>query len=265
MAPGERERGVNNNGVCCSSSIRTDKLVRLTTTSFQEKEKGKKKGVVLLACGSFNPPHRVHTGMLTLAKEALEETGDCVVLGAYLSPVSSLYEKKGLVDVKHRLAMCELACEGSDFVMVDRWEAEQPVWSRTFDVLESVKERTKEVVGGGGESADAPRVVIVCGSDLIQSFKIPGLWSEEHMTSLVVEHGIACIDRPGTNAETVLESIPFLQEKKSTWNVSFIENDTLSDLSSTKLREALKAGEPIDEFTLPSVAEYIRKHSLYSK
>jgi nicotinic acid mononucleotide adenylyltransferase len=62
-----------------------------------------------------------------------------------------------------------------------------------------------------------------------------------------------------------LESIPFLQEKKSTWNVSFIENDTLSDLSSTKLREALKAGEPIDEFTLPSVAEYIRKHSLYSK
>ena len=81
------------------------------------------------------------------------------VLGAYMSPVSSLYEKKGLVDVSHRLRMCEIAAQESDFIMVDTWEAEQPKWSKTFDVLQSVETRTKQ------------RVIIVCGSDLIESFK----------------------------------------------------------------------------------------------
>merc|ERR1712176_415714 len=271
MTAASGERGVSSVSCSSSSNIRTDKL-RTTTTSCHDKDE-EKRAVVLLACGSFNPPHRVHTGMLTLAKEAMEATGKCEILGAYLSPVSSLYEKKGLVDVKHRLEMCELACKDSDFVMVDRWEAEQPVWSRTFDVLQSVQERTQEVLRTNATTTNnnnnndnmnlKPKVVIVCGSDLIQSFKVPGLWSEEHMKGLVMDHGIACISRPGTNAEAVLDSIPFLRERKASWNVFFIENDTMSDLSSTKLREALKAGEPTSQFALPSVEEYIKKHSLY--
>ncbi len=44
------------------------------------------------------------------------------VLGGYMSPVSNMYGKKGLVDVHHRVNMCHLAAETSPLVMVDEWE-----------------------------------------------------------------------------------------------------------------------------------------------
>ena len=93
-----------------AGGIRTDKL-DLGAASGRE-------GVVLLACGSFNPPHKVHVRMLELAGDALSRTG-VQVLGAYMSPVSSRYEKKGLVDAKHRVAMCEAAVRDSALVMVE--------------------------------------------------------------------------------------------------------------------------------------------------
>ena len=233
-----------------AGGIRTDKL-DLGAASGRE-------GVVLLACGSFNPPHKVHVRMLELAGDALSRTG-VQVLGAYMSPVSSRYEKKGLVDAKHRVAMCEAAVRDSALVMVDDWEATQPQWSRTVDVLESVRSRIRESVGG------APvRVMIVCGSDLIESFTVPNLWSEEHMLSLVVENGIVCISRPGYDGRRTLEGIDSLHDRQGDWRTLFVENDVLADLSSTKLREALASGDPIEDLVPEGVEAYVRENGLYA-
>ncbi|QDZ24018.1 nicotinamide/nicotinic acid mononucleotide adenylyltransferase [Chloropicon primus] len=241
----------------CSGGIGTEKL--------DWDVKGRVEGgskVVLLACGSFNPPHKVHLRMLELAKDALDKSG-VPVLGAYMSPVSSHYKKKGLVDAEHRVAMCQLAAAQSPVVMVDDWEATQPQWSRTHDVLDSVRERVGRALAEKKGGAGDVRVMIVCGSDLIESFKVPNLWSDEHLESLVIDHGIVCISRSGYDGKATLDSIPALHERKEEWQMVFVENDFLTDLSSTKLRAALDSDESIADLVPEGVYGYILEHSLY--
>nr|XP_034909492.1 nicotinamide/nicotinic acid mononucleotide adenylyltransferase-like isoform X3 [Populus alba] len=84
-------------------------------------EENNKINVALVATGSFNPPTFMHLRMFELARDALQSEGFHVI-AAYMSPVSDAYKKTGLVSGDHRLQMCRLACETSDFIMVDPWE-----------------------------------------------------------------------------------------------------------------------------------------------
>jgi hypothetical protein len=68
--------------------------------------------VVLVSCGSFNPPTFMHLRMLELARHALMDAGEDV-LGAYLSPVNDAYWKRSLAPGVHRVRMCQLAAATS--------------------------------------------------------------------------------------------------------------------------------------------------------
>jgi nicotinamide mononucleotide adenylyltransferase len=61
------------------------------------------------------------------------------VWGCYLSPVADSYGKQGLAPTHHRVAMCRLATDGSHLIMVDDWEARQPGYTRTLQVLRHVQ------------------------------------------------------------------------------------------------------------------------------
>lgn len=52
------------------------------------------------------------------------------VWGGYMSPVNDGYKKPGLAPGPHRLAMCRLAAQSSDIIMVDDWEAAGPQYRR---------------------------------------------------------------------------------------------------------------------------------------
>lgn len=73
--------------------------------------------VVLVACGSFNPPTCAHLRVLEVVREEFMRRG-VDVYGAYLSPVHNAYKKKGLEPGNHRLAMCYAAAEDSGMLMV---------------------------------------------------------------------------------------------------------------------------------------------------
>jgi len=47
-----------------------------------------------------------------------------------------LIKKKGLVEATHRINMCKLAVESSDWIMVDPWESLQPEYQTTLVVLD---------------------------------------------------------------------------------------------------------------------------------
>ena len=82
--------------------------------------------MVLVACGSFSPPTILHTRLLEVCRDELRKRG-VEVVGGYLSPVNDRYSKQGLgaASAAHRVAMCELAVQSSDWIMVDDWEARQ--------------------------------------------------------------------------------------------------------------------------------------------
>ncbi|XP_033099330.1 nicotinamide/nicotinic acid mononucleotide adenylyltransferase 3-like isoform X2 [Anneissia japonica] len=91
--------------------------------------------VVLLCCGSFNPITNMHLRMFEIARDYLHRTGKYQVLGGIISPVNDAYGKKDLIESKHRLEMCRLALQTSDWITVDSWECEQNQWHPTMKVL----------------------------------------------------------------------------------------------------------------------------------
>ncbi|VAI62903.1 unnamed protein product [Triticum turgidum subsp. durum] len=133
---------------------------------------GSRGAVVLVATGSFNPPTYMHLRMFELAKDELQQRGYSV-LGAYMSPVNDAYKKKDLLPAAHRVRLCELACRSSSFLMVDPWEAMQKGYQRTLTVLSRVK---NSLCKDGLADQGGVKVMLLCGSDLLESFSTPGVW-----------------------------------------------------------------------------------------
>uniref|UniRef100_A0A3Q3VMM3 Nicotinamide/nicotinic acid mononucleotide adenylyltransferase 2 n=1 Tax=Mola mola TaxID=94237 RepID=A0A3Q3VMM3_MOLML len=102
-----------------------------------------KTHVILLSCGSFNPITRGHLHMFEKAREYLHTTGRFIVIGGIVSPVHDSYGKPGLVSSRHRLTMCQLAVQSSDWIRVDPWECYQDTWQTTCSVLEHHRDLMK--------------------------------------------------------------------------------------------------------------------------
>jgi nicotinamide mononucleotide adenylyltransferase len=128
--------------------------------------------------------------MFEMARDHARLSTNFEVVGGYLSPVNDSYRKSGLVSARHRVAMCELACRrSSDWVMLDPWEATQPDYTPTAAVLDHYKAEINDkrggidVVVGEGESRRTEKrqakIVLLAGSDLIQTMSEPGLWAEQ--------------------------------------------------------------------------------------
>lgn len=61
-----------------------------------------KTPVVLVACGSFSPVTYLHLRMFEMAKDYIRQNTDFEIVGGYLSPVSDMYKKPGLLSAHHR-------------------------------------------------------------------------------------------------------------------------------------------------------------------
>ncbi|KAM1571213.1 hypothetical protein ACFX10_036132 [Malus domestica] len=216
-----------------------------------------KKYVVLVSTGSFNPPTYMHLRMMELARDALNSEGFCVV-GAYISPVNDAYSKKGLISAEHRVQLCHLACKSSEFIMVDQWEARQSSFQRTLTVLSRVKGFISEV---GLIPSDSLKCMLVCGSDLLHSFGIPGFWIPEQVRSICRDYGVVCIRRDGQDVDKIISNDEILTENKG--NIKVVDELVPNQISSTRVRDCISRGFSIKYLTADEVIDYIRDHHLY--
>ena len=65
-------------------------------------ENSAKQPIVLVACGSFSPVTYLHLRMFEMARDYIRHNTDFEVMGGYLSPVSDMYKKPGLLSASHR-------------------------------------------------------------------------------------------------------------------------------------------------------------------
>ncbi|CAF1698898.1 unnamed protein product [Brassica oleracea var. botrytis] len=204
-------------------SLPVDKL----TIGSQSKDK---TCVVLVATGSFNPPTFMHLRMFELARDALQSEG-FHVLGGYMSPVNDAYKKEGLLSAEHLLEMCNLACKSSDFIMVDPWEASQDSYQRSLVVLSRVK---TFLTNNRLVPKESLKVMLLCGSDLLESFCSPGVWIPEQVRSICKDYGIVCIRREGQDVENMIFGDRVLYETRD--NIRIVNNFVPNQISSSRLR-----------------------------
>ncbi|GAB4821427.1 hypothetical protein N2152v2_008473 [Parachlorella kessleri] len=244
----------------------------------------KYKPVVLVSCGSFNPPTFMHLRMMELAQQALT-LGGWDVLGGYLSPVNDAYWKRTLAPGKHRLHMCQLATADSDSLMVDPWEVEQRQYTRTLHVLKHVESELRRVFNGGdsngaqpvaevfqaaGEPAPVacptsppPRVMLVCGADVVLSMADPAVWRQDLLEELLTRHGVVCITRDGSDVAALLDRPGSLLHTHRA-NVAIVKELVPNEISSSRVRHELEQGRSVKYLLPQPVISYIYQHGLYN-
>ncbi|XP_006178447.1 nicotinamide/nicotinic acid mononucleotide adenylyltransferase 1 [Camelus dromedarius] len=256
-------------------------------------ENSEKTEVVLLACGSFNPITNMHLRLFELAKDYMNGTGKYRVIKGIISPVGDAYKKKGLISAHHRLIMAELATKNSNWVEVDTWESLQKEWVETAKVLRHHQEKleasacddqqSSPVLGRPGrkrkwaeqrqdcsqrkspeqtKTKDVPKVKLLCGADFLESFGVPNLWKSEDITKIVGEYGLICVTRAGNDAQKFIYESDVLWKHQN--NIHLVNEWITNDISSTKIRRALRRGQSIHYLVPDLVREYIEKHNLYS-
>ncbi|KFA63609.1 hypothetical protein S40285_04119 [Stachybotrys chlorohalonatus IBT 40285] len=221
--------------------------------------------LVLVACGSFSPITFLHLRMFFMARDHARNEGFEVV-GGYLSPVSSAYQKRGLAPAHHRIRMCELAADQhaagrTKWLMVDPWEGDSSDYLPTARVLDHFDYEINQV-RGGVECTDGSRrpvkIVLLAGADLIQTISTPEVWDPRDVDHILGDFGVFVLERSGVELESALESLQQWER-----NIHVIRQVVQNDVSSTKIRLLLKRDMSIDYLIPEPVIDYIEQHNLY--
>jgi len=218
---------------------------------------GKGPRVVLIACGSYSPITFMHLRMFEQARDFGAVNG-LNIIGGYFSPVTDAYKKKGLVSAEHRVKMCELATESSEWITVDKWESQQSQYLTTVVVLEHFAHCLNKNLKQG---EDPIQVKLLCGGDLLESFNKPGVWAAEDIRDIVEKFGLVVLDRDGSRAFGSITENDVLFKYQN--NIKVMQPWVANDLSSTKMRQLLARGNSIRYLTPDSVANYIKEKKLF--
>ncbi|KUI53079.1 hypothetical protein VP1G_00313 [Cytospora mali] len=253
-----------------NSNIVTDSQLSLETYRFpserllrRQRHEGKTP-LVLVACGSFSPITYLHLRMFEMASDYARFNTKYEIIGGFLSPVSDAYKKPGLAPARHRIQMCSFAAEKtSEWLTCDPWEAIQPNYVPTAQVLDHFDNEINHVIGGCEDvngNKQPVHIALLAGADLIQTMSTPGVWSPQDLDHILKNFGAFIIERTGTDID---EALAGLKDYKD--NIHVIPQVITNDVSSTKVRLMRKRDLSLRYIVPEPVIEYIDQHGLYQE
>ena len=206
--------------------------------------------------GTFDP---IHFGHLRLAEEMCEELDLSKVL---LMPGAQPPHKDGhlVTTFLDRLEMTKIGASYSGYLEASDIEGHRKGPSYSIETIRIIREKYENQI----------ELFFILGSD---AFKEINTWKEYkslfQMTNFVV------IERPGIIFEELSSFIKSLGidfwERgtgdfiNSHGNHVLLKKSTLMDISSTKIRQDIRAGKSINFIVPQQVKEYIIKKGLYKK
>ena len=183
--------------------------------------------------GSFNP---IHNGHISLARQLREKAGlDEVWL--MVSPQNPLKKSSDLLDDNLRMEMARLGVEGQEGIIASDYEMHLPKPSYTWNTLQSL-------------SKDYPdrEFVLLMGGD---NWALFDKWY--HYDDILKNYSIVVYPRRDS-----------LRSFRVTISAQIVEAELL-DISSTEIRERIKAGKGIRRMVPKAVADFIKEKELYAK
>lgn len=187
--------------------------------------------------GSFDPIHLAHLEAARIACDKLDL--DFV----YLVPAGNPYHRDEVVaSSQARLAMCELAAQGHDWLKVSKVDIDRTGNTYTIDMISDLaSEFTREF------PHDRVEWFLILGADAYKNFL---QWKQPEEIAKNVS--IVVVSRPGENHQE-LDPFPCIFIDVPGW-----------EISSTQVRLAAKDNESIAELVTTSVSEYIKTNKLYA-
>ena len=190
--------------------------------------------------GTFNPPHLGH---LVCAQEAYLqlELDRVTLMPARIPPHKPVDEEPG---PEHRLELCRLAVQSDEARFeVSDLEVRRAGTSYTVDTLDELQSRAPD-----------SDLFLIVGSDIAAG--LPRWRDPERVLSIAT---LSIAKRPGTARHDVDAALGALEGGE---RARFFRMPEIG-ISSTMLRERVRAEQPIKYFTPDAVADYIDRHDLY--
>ena len=190
--------------------------------------------------GTFNPPHLGH---LICAQEAYLQLGldQVMLIPARVPPHKPVKDEPG---AEHRLELCRVAVQGDERFDVSDLEVVRDGPSYTVDTLEELH-----------ASAPDHELFLIVGGDIAAG--LPNWHRPERVLSLAT---LAVAKRRGTSRSAVDGALRSLEGGE---RARFFRMPRIG-ISSTMLRDRVRAGEPIKYYVPDPVETYIDQHHLYA-
>lgn len=201
-----------------------------------------KKRIGILG-GTFNP---IHLGHLILAERAYDEFDLDKVL-IIPTGISHFKLNDNVLGKDMRLEMTKLAIEDNDHFELSTIEVDRPGNSYTYETLELLKSSNPE-----------NEYFLIVGADSL--FKME-TWMKPEV--IFADATILAAVRDNEGISELEEKAEFLKQKFGA--KICILHSPLIDISSTEIRERVKAGKSVKYLVTPKVASYIYSNNLYSQ
>ncbi len=187
--------------------------------------------------GTFDPPHNGH---IAIADFMLRECSlDQVWL--VVTPQNPFKVDKQLSPDQQRLAMVRLAVQGHEHLVASGFEIDLPKPNYTVDSLRFMRHRWPD-----------HQFDLIIGSDNLAAFH---KWRAPD--EILEHHRLLVYPREGTKehlAQSIYHGHP---------GVRIVADAPILDITSTRIREDIRAWRPVDDRLAPTVVAYIREHGLY--
>jgi nicotinate-nucleotide adenylyltransferase len=189
--------------------------------------------------GTFNPPHLGH---LVAAQEAHRELGldQVVLIPAAIPPHKPVEDEPG---APHRLELCRQAVGDDARFTVSDLELRRDGPSFTVDTLDILRSQSP-----------SDDLFLILGADIAAGLP---RW---HEPERVLELATVAIARRRGTAETAVQGA--LAQLQGGDRARFFQMPRIG-ISSTMVRDRVRAGQPIRYFVPDGVMHYIARHRLY--
>ncbi len=201
--------------------------------------------------GTFDP---IHTGHLDVARAARRVLGlsEVWVVPARLPP----HRSPPVASAAHRFAMAALAMADQDDLILSDLEMETDGPSFTTTTLDRLTER----------GVDTRALCLIIGADAFLDIR-----SWKDYPQLLDRCHFAVVSRPGTSALSLPSALPDLAGRMEPATRAFpsrprvlLVDAPTAPVSSTDVRRACAAGQPLAGLVPPAVAAYLDRHALYA-